>query len=246
MAALDELASRKYTGRKIVAVVAWDVQMARVADRVGVDLVSVGDSVGVNLWGRSAEADVTVEEMVLVAAAVRRGVRDAPLSCDLPVGTLAGGPVALVKAARRLVDEAGVDLVKLDEAADHLDGVAAVVSAGIPVWAQFEGGPDTDLLVRQARSLQDAGAALLDFKHSGPVAGALVTAAVSIPVLGGQGGGPWLDGRIRMAHAAIGYAASGLDSAPDAYANVAQIAYDALHCYAADVRSARHIRGDRA
>jgi 3-methyl-2-oxobutanoate hydroxymethyltransferase len=64
-------------------------------------------------------------------------------------------------------------------------------------------------------------------------------------VLGGQGGGPWLDGRIRMAHAAIGYASSGLDDPPDTYANVAQVTFDALHCYASDVRSARHIRGDR-
>lgn len=237
------LASFKGSGRKIVAVVAWDVQMARVADRVGVDLVSVGDSVGVNLWGRDADDDVTVDEMVLVAAAVRRGVRDALLSCDLPVSLR---PSETVAAARRLVDEAGVDVVKLDRAADHLDGVAAVVSAGIPVWAQFSGGADPSLLVQQALRLQEAGAAMLDFKHSGPVAGPLVTAAVSIPVLGGQGGGPWLDGRIRMAHAAIGYAASGLDSAPDTYANVAQIAYDALQCYASDVRSARHIRGDRA
>ena len=64
-----------------------------------------------------------------------------------------------------------------------------------------------------------------------------------MPVLGGAGGGPWLDGRIRMGHAAIGYAASGLDKEPDTYANVAQVALDALSAYAADVRAARQIRG---
>lgn len=231
------LASYKETGRKIVAVVAWDVQMARIADRVGVDLVSVGDSVGANLWGRAPGDPVTVDEMVLVAAAVRRGVRDALLSCDLPDALPAADAVG---AARRLVAEAGVDLVKLE----RLEAVAAVVEAGIPVWAQFEGGSDPALHLRQALALQDAGASLLDFKHSGPVAGPLVTAAVSIPVLGGQGGGPWLDGRIRMIHAAIGYAATGLDEPPDTYANVARTAFDALQCYAADVRSASHIRGD--
>jgi 3-methyl-2-oxobutanoate hydroxymethyltransferase len=66
---------------------------------------------------------------------------------------------------------------------------------------------------------------------------------VSIPVLGGFGGGPWLDGRVRMAHAAIGYAAAGLDDPPDTYADVAHITFDAIGAYAADVRAARQIRG---
>jgi 3-methyl-2-oxobutanoate hydroxymethyltransferase len=237
MATLAALAARKYERKKIVAVVVWDYQMARIADRVGVDLVSVGDSVGVNLWGRDDPAAVTVDEMVLVAGAVRRGVRDALVSCDVPPGPLSDGPHSAVRAARRLVDEAGVDVVKLD---GPVDVVSAVVDAGIAVWAQFEGGSDPGFLVRHARCLQDAGAALLDFKHSGPVAGPLVTSAVSIPVLGGQGGGPWLDGRIRLLHTAIGYAP---DAPGDAYANVAQIAFDALQSYASDVRAARQIRG---
>ena len=66
---------------------------------------------------------------------------------------------------------------------------------------------------------------------------------MSIPVLGGFGGGPWLDGRVRMAHAAIGYAASGLDDPPDTYAQVARIAHAALSAYATDVRAGRQIKG---
>ena len=68
--------------------------------------------------------------------------------------------------------------------------------------------------------------------------------AVTIPVIGGAGGGPWLDGRVRMAHAAIGYAAAVLDDKPDAYAHVARITLDALSSYAGDVRGGQHIRGD--
>jgi 3-methyl-2-oxobutanoate hydroxymethyltransferase len=83
----------------------------------------------------------------------------------------------------------------------------------------------------------------LNFTNSGPVVGPAVAQAVSIPVLGGFGGGPWLDGRVRMATAAIGYSADGLDNAPDTYANVAQIAFDAITAYAEDVRSARQIAG---
>jgi 3-methyl-2-oxobutanoate hydroxymethyltransferase len=98
-------------------------------------------------------------------------------------------------------------------------------------------------LVVEAKALEQAGAALLDFTNSGPVVGAEVARSVSIPVLGGFGGGPWLDGRVRMAHAAIGYAAAGLDDPPDTYADVARITFDALGSYAADVRAARQIRG---
>jgi len=68
---------------------------------------------------------------------------------------------------------------------------------------------------------------------------------VSIPVIGGLGGGPWLDGRMRMAHAAIGYAASWLDSSAETYANVARTSLEALSGYAADVRAGRQIKGQR-
>ena len=91
-------------------------------------------------------------------------------------------------------------------------------------------------MVEEAQRLEAAGASLLNFTNSGPVVGAAVAEAVSIPVVGGFGGGPWLDGRMRMAHAAIGYAASALDNPPDTYANVARIAHDAIAAYAADVR----------
>jgi len=97
--------------------------------------------------------------------------------------------------------------------------------------------------VEEAKRLEDAGASLLDFTNAGPVAGAAVAAAVSIPVLGGFGGGPWLDGRMRMAHAAIGYAARNLDAYGENYANVAKIAFDAISAYVEDVRAGRQIKG---
>ena len=84
---------------------------------------------------------------------------------------------------------------------------------------------------------------MIDFTNSGPVAGAAVAAAVAIPVVGGFGGGPWLDGRMRMAHAAIGYAAANVDALAENYANVARIAFDAISAYVEDVRAARQIKG---
>src|SRR5262245_21321301 len=253
---LPALQAMKRDGQKIVGVVVWDYQMARIVDRVGVDIVSVGDTVGVNLWGQANPLEVTMDQMIVVAQAVRRGVTRALLSCDFPFGPLQEGSDSAVKAAIRLAKEAGVDVVKLDGAADHLDAVTAVTRAGIPVFAQFGITPQTALrhgvayrldqqaeipdeltgeLVAEAKRLEAAGAVLLNFTNSGPVAGAAVAEAVSVPVLGGFGGGPWLDGRIRMANAAIGYAASGLDNPPDTYANVAQISFDALTAYADDV-----------
>jgi 3-methyl-2-oxobutanoate hydroxymethyltransferase len=263
---LRELRLMKQQGRKIVGVVAWDFQIARIADRAGAELISVGDTVGVNLWGQSSPFEVTMDQMVLVTQAVRRGVRNALLSADFPFGPLQQGTDSAVAAAIRFVKEAGVDLVKVDAASDFLDAVGAIARAGIPVFAQFGITPQTalrygvaytatpsaadqvpaemkDALVEEARQLEAAGASLLNFTNSGPIVGAAVAEAVSIPVVGGFGGGPWLDGRMRMAHAAIGYAASALDDPPDTYANVAQITYDALSHYAQDVRAARQIAG---
>jgi 3-methyl-2-oxobutanoate hydroxymethyltransferase len=252
--------------RKIVGVVAWDYQVARIVDRAGVDIVSVGDTVGVNLWGHANPFEVTMEQMLTVAQAVRRGVSRALVSVDFPFGPLQEGAPSAVRAAIRFVKEAGVDLVKLDGASDYLDAVEAVTRAGIPVFAQFGITPQTALrygveykaipsaadavpvelraeLVAEAKRLEDAGAALLNFTNSGPVVGAAVAEAVSIPVLGGFGGGPWLDGRMRMVNAAIGYAASAVDGAPDTYANVARITLDAITSYADDVRAARQLPG---
>jgi len=259
----------KRDGRKIVGVVVWDYQIAQIVDRVGVDIVSVGDSVGVNLWGRTDPLEVTTNEMLVVCKAVRRGVRRALLSCDFPFGPLQEGTESAVHTAMLLAKEGGADMVKLDGAADFPDAVRAIVRAGIPVFAQFGITPQTAAqygiapadatkpgapvpeamtakLVGQAKRLEDAGASLLDFTNSGPVAGAAVAAAVSIPVLGGFGGGPWLDGRIRMAHAAIGYAASNLDSPVETYANVAKVVFDAISAYAGDVRAGRQIKGASA
>ena len=256
----------KDEGHKIVGVVAWDYQIARIADRAGAEIVSVGDTVGVNLWGHANPFEITMDEMLVVAKAVRRGVARALVSADLPFGPVQEGPAEAVRAAIRFVKEAGVDLVKVDGAADHLDAVEAITRAGIPVFAQFGITPQTALrygveysatpsaadqvpeeltgeMVATARQLEDAGAVLLNFTNSGPLVGAAVAKAVSVPVLGGFGGGPWLDGRMRMAHAAIGYAASAIDDPPDTYAHVAQTTLDALTRYAGDVRASRQLPG---
>jgi len=263
---VEILQHMKRDGKKSVGVVAWDTPLAAIADRAGVDFVSVGDSVGVNLYGRDDPLDITMDEILVVCKAVRRGVARALVSCDFPYGPLQQGVASALAAARRLVTEGGADMVKLDAAADFPDAVRAIVAAGIPVFAQFGITPQTAAqhgipyavqnapgaqvppamtakLVEQAKLLESCGAALLDFTNSGPVAGAAVVAAVKIPVIGGFGGGPWLDGRVRLAHTAIGYGTKWLDSKTETYSNTAKASLAAFSALVDDVRAGRQIKG---
>jgi len=256
----------KRNGKKIVAVVGWDFQIARIADRAGVDFISVGDSVGVNLWGHANPLEVTLDDILVVCKAVRRGTQRALVSCDLPFGPVQQGVDTALAAAIRIVKEGGADIVKVDAAADFPDAVRALVRAGIPVFAQFGLTPQTALkfgipygaqsaagaqappeltkkLVEEAKLLEDAGASMLDFTNSGPVAGAAVVAAVKIPVIGGFGGGPWLDGRVRLAHTAIGYAEKWLDAKTDTYVNTAKASLEAFKALIDDARAGRQIKG---
>jgi 3-methyl-2-oxobutanoate hydroxymethyltransferase len=258
------LQAMKREGRKIVGVVVYDYQMAQIVDRAGVDIISVGDSVGANMWGQRSELEVTLEQMLVVCKGVRRGVHRALVSCDMPYGPLQKGPLAARDAAKYLVEEGGAEMLKLDAAAEFPESARAVADTGIPVWAQFGITPHTamrytatsktlpeisaelkDQFVREAQLLEEGGASLLDFTNSGPVAGPAVTAAVTIPVLGGLGGGPWLDGRVRVIGNAIGYTAAALDDTVERYANVARIALDAITAYAGDVRAGRQIKGGK-
>ena len=148
IAALQQM---KRDGRKIVGVVAWDTQIAQIAERAGVDFVSVGDSVGFNLWGQATETEVTLEELLVVCKAVRRGVKRALVSCDVPFAPVQAGTEAAVSAAMRLVKEGGADMVKIK---GDPDMVRAIVRAGVPVFAEFHGEQGTvEKLVAEAKAI---------------------------------------------------------------------------------------------
>jgi 3-methyl-2-oxobutanoate hydroxymethyltransferase len=260
------LQAMKREGNKSIGLVAWDYQIARIADRAGFDFISVGDSVGVNLWGRGDVLDVTLDEILICCKAVRRGTARALVSCDMPYGPAQQGADAALTAAHRLVNDGGADMIKVDAAAEFPQVVRALVREGIAVFAQFGLTPQTAgkygipysaqnspeaqasaeaaaKLVDEAKLLEDAGASLLDFTNSGPVAGAAVVAAVKIPVIGGFGGGPWLDGRVRLVHTALGYGDKWLDSKTDTYTNTAKAALGAFAALIADARAGRQIKG---
>jgi 3-methyl-2-oxobutanoate hydroxymethyltransferase len=260
------LQQMKREAKKSVGFVAWDYQIALIAERAGADFISVGDSVGVNLWGHSNPLEVTMDEILICCKAVRRGTARVLVSCDLPFGPVQEGIDSALRAAIRLVKEGGADMVKVDAAAEFPEAVKAITRAGIPVFAQFGLTPQTALkyglpysaqnsanalaspamtakLIEEAQMLEAAGAVALDFTNSGPVAGAAVVTAVKIPVIGGFGGGPWLDGRVRLAHTAIGYAARWIDSKSDTYFNGAKATLAAFTSLIDDARSGRQIKG---
>ena len=116
---ISTLQQMKREGKKSIGIVAWDYQIARIADRAGVDFISVGDLVGVNLWGRADVADVTLDEMLICCKAVRAGAQRALVSCDMPFGPVQLGVDSALAAAARLIKEGGADMawLSLDEAA---------------------------------------------------------------------------------------------------------------------------------
>ena len=255
----------KDDGRKIVGVVAWDYQIARIVDRVGVDIVSVGDTVGVNLWGHANPFEVTLDEMLTVTPGGAAGGPPGAGQRGLPVRPAAGGRRQRVRAAIRFVKEAGVDLVKLDGGGrlprrgrgrhpGRDPGLRAVrdhASDGAALRARILGDPPAAARCRRrcattGRRGQAAGgcgrrpAELHQLRpgggRRGGAGGVIPVSVASAAVRGSTAGCAW-------SHAAIGYAAAALDGAPDTYANVAKITFDALTAYADDVRAARQIPG---
>lgn len=263
---IPKLQQMKRDGRKSIGVVAWDYPTTKFADRAGVDFVSVGDSVGANLWGHANPLEVSLDEILVCCKAVRRATERMVVSCDMPYGPLQEGLSSAMKAAVRIVKEGGADMIKLDAAANFPEAVRAMTQAGIPVFAQFGLTPQTALkygipyssqnsaaalatseaaakLVEEGLMLEEAGAVALDFTNSGPVAGEAVTKAVKIPCIGGFGGGPWLDGRVRLAQTVLGYGEKWIGSKTDTYFNTAQATIDAFAALVADARAGKQIKG---
>jgi 3-methyl-2-oxobutanoate hydroxymethyltransferase len=263
---IPALQQMKREGKKSAGFVLWDYQTALIAERAGADFVVIGDSVGVNLLGQASPLEVSVDDILVFCKAVRRAITRAVLICDIPFGPLQEGRDSLMKTAVRLVKEGGADMLKLDAAAGFPEAVSELTRAGIPVMPQFGLTPQTALkygipysaqnsasvqatpgmtqqLVEEARTLEAQGASMLDFTNSGPVVGPEVVKAVKIPVIGGFGGGPWLDGRVRLAQTANGSSAKWLDGKGDTYVNTAKLSLEAFKTLIADVRGGKQIKG---
>jgi 3-methyl-2-oxobutanoate hydroxymethyltransferase len=250
---IPKLAQMKREGEKIVGVVVYEHQSALIADRAGADIVSLGDSCGHNLLGQENQQAVTLEEILMLAKGVRRGVKNALFSCDLPFGSYQVSAEDAVRSAVRLVKEAGVDCVKLEVTDAQTEIVAAIARAGIPVFAQFGLTPQTsahlggwesgatistEKLVETAKALEQAGASILDLTWGGAATGP-VTQAVKIPVMCGLGNDGSSDGQIRTLFRTVGLGAGALSDSIPRYANVAKVVLEAVTNYADDIRAGK-------
>ena len=250
---IPKLAQMKREGKKIVGMVVYEYQSALIADRAGADIISLGDSCGHNLLGHANQEAITMDEILMLAKGVRRGVKEALFSCDLPFGSYQVGADDAVRNAVRLVKEAGADCVKLEVTVAQTDIVSAIARAGIPVFAQFGLTPQTsahlggwesgatigtEQLVETARALEKAGASILDLTWGGAATGP-VSQAVSIPVMCGLGNDGSSDGQIRTVFRTAGMGAGALNDNISRYANVAKLVLEAMTQYAADIRAGK-------
>ncbi len=140
---LSSLAEKKALGEPIAMVTAYDHPSAQVAEAAGVDVVLVGDSAAMTVLGYPSTVPVTVEEMLMLAAAVRRGLRTPLLVGDLPFGSYEVSNEQAVATAQRFVKEAGCDAVKLERGGSSVDRARAIVAAGIPVMGHVGLTPQT-------------------------------------------------------------------------------------------------------
>lgn len=223
---IKDLQQMKRDGKKIAAAVVYEFQMAKICDRAGADLLSVGDSLGRVFLGLQNTDDFVIDDMIPFAKAVARAAERAVVNIDMPTATCNAGPKAVAAAALRIKNEVGADMTKVDIRQQEealFDDVKAVIDTGLPVYPQigFPAGAgstihgskaDHDHILKWALALENAGAALLDLTSVTPEIYADVCKSVRIPVIGGQTG-PESDGRIYVSYGHVGYQAATIDRA---------------------------------
>ena len=204
--------------RKIAALTAYDYPTARLLDEAGLDLILVGDSLGMVVLGYPDTTSVTLEDMVRHTGAVARGARNTLVVTDLPIGTY-GTPAEAVANAQRLV-EAGAQAVKLEGGAEVAPQIRALTAAGIPVLAHIgmlpqqirkEGGykvkgrtaEEAAAIRRDAAAVQDAGAFAVVMEIIIHGLAAEITPTLDIPTIG-IGSGDGCDGQILVLHDLVG------------------------------------------
>jgi len=253
---IADLQQMKRDGKKIAAAVVYEYQMTKICERAGVDLLSVGDSLGRNVLGQADVDECTVDDMVPFARAVVRARERAIVSVDMPTTPSRGGPTEVAKAARRFKEEAGVDMTKIDirtREEELFDEVHAVIEAGLAVYPQIgfptqgrnagiQGGTAVrDHVMKWAHAIQDAGAALIDLTNVPPEIYAEVCKSLRVPVIGGQAP-PEADGKIQVAVSGVGYFAATIDRT-DGRPNAAKYIYDVMKGLLDDIHAGKWSTG---
>jgi 3-methyl-2-oxobutanoate hydroxymethyltransferase len=254
---LPMLMEKKRLGDPIVMVTAYDYPSARAAEFAGVDLVLVGDSAATTVLGYNATTPVELNDMLVLARAVRRGLRTPLLIGDLPFGSYEVSDEQAITTAMRMVKEAGCEAVKLEGgSAASVKRARAIVGAGIPVMGHVGLTPQTatalggwkaqgrtaDAAQRigaEALALQDAGCFSLVFEAIPSAVTDELMPHLQIPVIG-IGAGPATDGQVLVFHDLLGIR-DGLGARfVKRYANLQREMNDGVAAYAEDVRTRRY------
>ena len=257
-AALPTLAEARRRGTPIVMLTAYDYPTARIAQGAGVDVVLVGDSAANVVLGYASTREISVDELLVLTRAARRGVDAVPLVGDLPFASYESSDEIAVATARRFVDEAGCDAVKLEGAGAMLSRVRAIIAAGIPVIGHVgllpqsvvtpDGyrakGRDAEQalgIIADAAALEAAGCAALIVEAVPAAIASLLTAGVSIPVIG-IGAGAGTNGQVLVFHDLLGLGEGHVAKFVERYADGRAILEDAARRWADDVRAGRFPR----
>jgi 3-methyl-2-oxobutanoate hydroxymethyltransferase len=250
---LPRLAEMKLNAEPIVMVTAYDYPSAEVAEAAGVDLVLVGDTAAMTVLGHSSTTPVSMDEMLVLAKAVRRGLRTPLLVGDLPFGSYELSNEQAIATAMRYVKEAGCDVVKLERGGASVERALAIVRAGIPVMGHVGLTPQTatalggfktqgktaDGAVRiaeEAIALQAAGCFAIVFEAVPAAISEVLTAKLSVPVIG-IGAGAATDGQVLVWHDLLGIYGGHSPKFVKRYAELRGEMERAVGAYAAEVRA---------
>ncbi|MGH2716110.1 MAG: 3-methyl-2-oxobutanoate hydroxymethyltransferase [Thermoleophilaceae bacterium] len=253
---LTKLAEKKALGEPIAMVTAYDYPSAQVVEEAGVDVVLVGDSGAMTVLGYPSTLPVTLDELLMLAAAVRRGLSTPLLVGDMPFGSYEASNEDAIHNAQRFVKEAGVDAVKLERGGSSVERTRAIVAAGVPVMGHVGLTPQSASalggyrsqgrtaeraieVMRDALGLQEAGAFAVVFEAIPSALSEVIMPRMRIPVIG-IGAGAATDGQVLVFHDLLGIYSGHAARFVKRYANVRDEMIAGVKAFADDVRSRRY------
>ena len=253
---LSSLAGKKALGEPIAMVTAYDYPSAQVAEDAGVDMVLVGDSAAMTVLGYPSTVPVSLDEMLMLAAAVRRGLTTPLLVGDLPFGSYEASDTQAVATAQRFIKEAGCDAVKLERGGSSVQRARAIMDAGIPVMGHVGLTPQTATalggyrsqgrtadraleVAQDALALQAAGCFSIVFEAIPSDLTDEIMPLLEIPVIG-IGAGPATDGQVLVFHDLLGIYDGHVARFVKRYANIRQQMVAGVQAFAEDVRARRY------
>ncbi len=249
---LPRLAEMKLNAEPIVMVTAYDYPSAQIAEVAGVDMVLCGDTAAMTMLGHSSTTPVSMDEMLVLTKAVRRGLTTPMLVGDLPFGSYERSNDLAIESSMRYVKEAGCDVVKLERGGVSVERARAIVRAGIPVMGHVGLTPQTatalggfktqgktaDQAVRiaeEALALQAAGCFAIVFEAVPAAISEVLTAKLSVPVIG-IGAGPATDGQVLVWHDLLGIYGGHMAKFVKRYAELREEMIRGVGDYAREVR----------